>query len=142
VGRKKEIIATSGGKKIGPAGIEGKFVGDALIEHVVLYGDERKYLTALITLNEEKVSELASAAELVPLSYQDMIASEAVRGRVQAQIDAVNAELAPYETIKRFFLCPGHLSVEAGHLTPSLKLRRAKVWEDFAPQLDALYQRP
>lgn len=139
VGRKKEIIATSGGKKIGPAGIEAKFVGDPWVEHVTLYGNERKYLVALITLQEPTVRAWAKERGLATDSWETLLARDEVRDLVQSRVDAVNADLAKYETIKKFHLHPGHLTVEAGHLTPTLKLRRKKVWEDFEAAFEALY---
>jgi long-chain acyl-CoA synthetase len=138
-GRKKEIIVTSGGKNIGPAGIEMRFAGKPLIEHVVLYGNERKYLVALITLIEPAVRQWADAEGLAYASYAEILGKRELRARVQAIVDEVNAELASYETIKSFHLHPGHLSVDAGFLTPSLKLRRHKVWDAFAGVLDGLY---
>ncbi len=59
---------------------------------------------------------------------------------VEKIVDQVNGDLASYETIKKFHLHPGHLSVEAGHITPSLKLRRSQVWKDFWEEFEALYQ--
>ena len=138
-GRKKEIIATSGGKKIGPAGVEAQFVGQPLIEHIVLYGDEHKYLTALITLDEQALRDLAARRGLLYPEYGQLASCPAVHDEVQRLVDQVNARLASYETIKRFYIHPGHLTVDAGHLTPSLKLRRKRVWEDFRLQYEALY---
>ena len=140
IGRKKEIIVTSGGKNIGPAGIEAHFVGDPFLEHVVLFGDERKYLTALITLAEPAVTDFARKKGLKFSHPEEVVGSEEIRALVQERVDRVNAQLASYETIKKFHLHPGHLSVDEGHLTPSLKLRRAKVWESFRDQFEALYQ--
>ena len=139
-GRKKEIIATSGGKKIGPAGIEVLFAPNPMIEHVVVYGDERKYLTALVTLSGPVLAAWAAENGKQGHTHGDLVASDEVRGLVQAAVDQVNAQLASYETIKKHYLHPGHLSVDAGQLTPSLKLRRKNVWEDFGPQFDAMYE--
>ena len=138
-GRKKEIIVTSGGKNIGPAGIEAMFVGQPLVEHVALYGDEHKYLVALLTLNELVTGALARELEIQGATHADLVRHPAVVERVQRIVDAVNSGLASYETIKKFHLHPGHLSVDAGHVTPSLKLRRAQVWKDFRDELEALY---
>jgi long-chain acyl-CoA synthetase len=124
-GRKKEIIVTSGGKKIGPAGIEARFVGRPYIEHVVLYGDEHKYLTAMITLDPARIPDGTDRAD--------------VEASVRESVDAVNATLASFETIKKFFVHDGRLSVEAGHLTSSLKLRRKHVWAAFEDRFEAMY---
>jgi long-chain acyl-CoA synthetase len=138
-GRKKEIIATSGGKKIGPAGVEAQFVGQPLIEHIVLYGNERKYLTALVTLNEAAVRDFAQRRRMLYPDYAELATSPEVHAEVQRLVDEVNANLASYETIKKFYVHPGHLTVNDGHLTPSLKLRRKQVWHDFEAQYEALY---
>ena len=138
-GRKKEIIVTSGGKNIGPAGIEARFVGNPYIEHVVLYGDEKKYLTALITPNEPALLAFAAQRGIPHTGLVDLVAIPEVHALIQDQVDQVNSELASYETIKKFLLHPGHLTVDAGQITPSLKLRRAKVWETFGQKLEALY---
>jgi long-chain acyl-CoA synthetase len=138
LGRKKEIIVTSGGKNISPGGIEARFAGRPFVEHVVLYGNERKYLVALITLDEPQIRAYAER-EGIEGSHAELVQHPGIRALVQHQVDAVNAELASYETIKSFYLYEGHLSVEAGQLTPSLKLRRARVWEDFGDRLEVLY---
>jgi len=138
-GRKKEIIVTAGGKNVSPAGIEARFAGRPLIEHVVLYGDERKYLVALITLDELQVRAYAAQMKIEG-TFAELTRDPRVVALVQDQVDAVNRELASYETIKRFEILEGHLSVEAGHLTPSLKLRRARVWVDYRASFDGLYE--
>jgi len=138
-GRKKEIIATSGGKKIGPAGIEARFAGRPCLEHVVLYGDERKYLTALVTLDELATEAWAAQRGVEAADHAARVAHPEVRALVQSLVDEVNGQLAPYETVKRIRIHDGHLSVAAGQLTPSLKVRRRRVWQDFGEALDALY---
>ena len=142
VGRKKEIIVTAAGKNIAPAGIESRFVGDALVEHVVLYGDEHKYLVAVLVPNELGVRAWARDRGVGSAStpYEQLLERPEVSALLQSRVDAVNAQLASYETIKRYHVHAGHLSVEAGHLTPSLKLRRKRVWEAFATELEGLYQ--
>jgi long-chain acyl-CoA synthetase len=139
-GRKKEIIATSGGKKIGPAGIEAMFAGDPYIDHAVLYGNERKYLVALITLNEAAIRQYADRNGLRHEGFAELVDTPEIRELVRGQVGQVNEQLASYETIKRFHIHDAPLSIEAGHLTPSLKLRRQKVWEQFGARLEALYR--
>ena len=140
IGRKKEIIVTAAGKNIAPAGIESRFVGDPFIEHVVVYGDEHKYLVALLVPHEANLRAWARDQRLTPTSWAALLATPTVTSLLQRRVDAVNADLPSYETIKAFHVHPGHLSVEAGHLTPSLKLRRRKVWEAFATELEGLYR--
>jgi long-chain acyl-CoA synthetase len=138
-GRKKEIIVTSGGKNISPAGIEAMFAGKPLIENVVVYGNEHKYLVALVTIEELQLGALAKQQGLEG-DYATLTQLPQIRALVQAQIDAVNQELASYETIKRFAILDRHLSIEAGQLTPSLKLRRKQVWTDYVELFEGLYR--
>jgi len=139
-GRKKEIIVTAAGKNIGPGGIEAMFAGNAFIEQVALYGNEKKYLVALITLNELVLNAWAKQKGLDFPDYPALVKSPEVRAIVQGAVDDVNSRLASYETIKTFDIYEGHFSVDAGHITPSMKLRRNRVWENFKDRFEALYQ--
>lgn len=139
-GRKKEIIVTAAGKNIGPGGIEALFAGNAFIEQVAVYGDEKKYLVALITLNELVANAWAKQKGLDFPDYATLVHSPEVRAIVQAAVDDVNSRLASFETIKKFDIYEGHFSVEAGHITPSMKLRRNRVWEEFKDRFEAQYR--
>jgi len=138
-GRKKEIIVTSGGKNIAPNFIESLFKDDTYIEHIVLYGSEHKYLTALVTLKENNIMNYAKAMHLPHQHYSELVNLPQIRALVQKSIEEVNKSLASFETIKSFFIHDGHLTVEGGFLTPSLKLRRNRVWEIFKDRLEILY---
>ncbi|MBF0518616.1 MAG: long-chain fatty acid--CoA ligase [Nitrospirae bacterium] len=139
-GRKKEIIVTSGGKNISPQLIEAQFKDDPLIEHIVLYGNERKYITALITLKEAAVKSYANSSVIVFSNYYELINHISIRETVQKSIDRVNRNLASFETIKKFYIHSGHLTVSEGFLTPSLKLKRNRVCDTFKKLLDSLYE--
>ena len=138
-GRKKEIIVTAGGKNIGPGGIEAMFAGNPFIEQVALYGSEKKYLVAFIALNEVVLNAWAKQQNLDYSDYTALVQSPEVHALVQNAVDDVNGRLASYESIKKFAIYEGHFSIEAGHITPSLKLRRNRVWEDFRDRFEALY---
>jgi long-chain acyl-CoA synthetase len=118
VDRKKDILVTAGGKNVPPANIEARFVGDPVIERIVVYGDARPYLVA--------------AVWTLPGADADAAA-------VKARIDAVNADLASFETIKKFWIADAPLSVEDGTLTTSLKLKRKAVYERWRDRFEALY---
>jgi long-chain acyl-CoA synthetase len=126
VDRKKDILVTSAGKNVPPANIELRFADDPLIAHVVVYGDGKKYLVAGVWLDPAQAA--AAAAQ-----------GEDVEARVQRRVDAVNAQLASYETVKRWAVMSPALTVDAGWLTPSLKVRRKKVYEAFRGAFEALY---
>jgi long-chain acyl-CoA synthetase len=134
VDRKKDILVTAGGKNVPPANIEQRFADDPFVAHVVVFGDARKYLVAGVWLNDAAVdAHLASSG--VNAGARD----EAVRALVQQRIDKVNAGLASYETIKRFAVFGKPLTIDGGMLTPTLKVRRKKVYEAFGAELEALY---
>jgi long-chain acyl-CoA synthetase len=120
VDRKKDILVTAGGKNVPPANIEARFAGDPVIERVVVYGEGKPYLVA--------------AVWTVP-----GVPAEERAALVQARIDAVNAELARFETIKKHWIADAPLSVEDGTLTTSLKLRRKVVYERWRDRFEALY---
>ena len=115
VDRKKDILVTTGGKNVPPANIEARFADDPVIERCVVYGDARPYLVAAVWVAPGREAE------------------------VEARIAAVNAGLARYETIKKWFVAAEPLTVEAGTLTSSLKLRRKAVYERLRDRFEALY---
>lgn len=136
IGRKKEILVTAGGKNVAPANIEQRFAADPLFAQVVLYGDGKRYLVAGVW-----PEPTAAAAWLVERGVGPDGAEASLTAELGRRIEAVNADLASYETIKAFkvfFERP--LSVEAGHLTTTLKLRRAQIAADFGADLEGLYR--
>jgi long-chain acyl-CoA synthetase len=137
-GRKKELIALAGGKKVAPLAIEARLVEDPWIAHAMCYGEGRKFLSALICLRTTLVAEWARAQGIV-CAPADLAAHPAVVARVQALVDRVNADVASPERIRRFHLLGRELSSREGELTETLKVRRPVVAERFRPQLEALY---
>jgi long-chain acyl-CoA synthetase len=137
IGRKKEILVTSGGKNIPPANIELRFKDQPLIAQVMVYGDGKKFLTALVDVNDEvalaRLRGVEASSDLPPRQRPE------VRRWIQEAVDAVNADLASYETIKAFYIPPEPLTVEANMLTPTLKLKRDVIVRRYREQLDALY---
>ena len=128
--RKKDIIITAGGKNVAPQNIENLLKRDPLISQAVVIGDRRKYLTALITLDpDDAPSELLSAP----------VDDPAMRARVEATVDKVNAGLARYEQIKKFAVLPRDLTLEDDELTPTLKVKRRNVAAHFSGEIEALY---
>lgn len=136
--RMKSLLVTAGGKNIAPSPIEAALTRSPLIEQAVVVGDGRPYLSALLVPDEGAV--LAWAAEALPdLPTDDLWSSDALRERLQTEVDAVNGGLERYETIKRFALQREPLSIESDELTPTLKLRRAVVARRRQAAIDALY---
>ncbi len=134
VDRKKDILVTAGGKNVPPANIEVRFQNDPFIQHVVVYGDAKRFLVAGVWLNEAAVQ-----AQLKSSGVTNGAEAEARRALVQRKIDEVNAQLASYETIKKFAVIDTPLTVEGGLLTSTLKVRRKQVYQAFGAQLEALY---
>ncbi len=138
-GRKKELIITSSGKNIGPANIETALKESRWISEAVVFGDNRPYLVALLALDPDEAPKLAErlgiAADLAA-----MAADQRVRAELQAAVDDANTHFARIEQIKRFAILDRDLTQEAGELTPTLKLKRAVVYEEFADALAGLYE--
>jgi long-chain acyl-CoA synthetase len=138
--RKKDLIKTSGGKYIAPQAIEGALkTTSELVSQVVVIGDRRKYVSVLLTVSEEPAKKVAAAAGQPAGTYAEAAASKAVRERVQGAIDALNATLPQYETIKRFTILPRDFSQETGELTPTLKVKRKFCTQKYKAQIDAMY---
>jgi long-chain acyl-CoA synthetase len=135
VDRKKEILVTAGGKNVPPANIERHFAADPLFEHVVVYGDGKKFLTAGVWLHEPEIVQRLDASGRSAAEREQLRQS-----LVQRAIDAANAKLARFEQIKRFRIMERPLTVEAGLLTSTLKLRRKKIYEAFEADYEELYR--
>ena len=136
-GRKKEIIITAGGKNIAPKNIEASLKDDELIAEAVVIGDRRKYLTALLSLDPEALERFAAARGIDPGRVRE---SRELQQALQAAVDATNARFARVEHVRRFAVLPGLLTVEAGELTPTLKVKRRVVHERYAELIESLYE--
>ena len=137
--RKKELLITSGGKNIAPQYLEGKLKQIAAVSQAVAVGDRRPYVVALLTLDPARLAAEAEKAGS-PARTPDEAASCAVfQAYVEKQVEAVNATLARYESVKRFTLLARELSVDAGELTPTLKLKRRVIAEKHKDAIERLY---
>ena len=138
--RKKDLIKTSGGKYIAPQSIEGKLKATCpYISQVIVHGDRRNFVTALVTLDEESTMKWATAQGLNGKSYGEVVVLPEVKALISPYIDEVNKSLAKYESVKQFAILPKDLTVDAGELTPSLKVKRKVVEKKYATTLDAMY---
>lgn len=138
-GRKKELIALSGGKKIAPLAIEARLVEDPWIAQAMCYGEGRKFLSALLCLRTPMVAAWARA-QGIACAPAELASHPAVLARIQAHLDRINADVACPEQIKRFHVVDRELSSQDGELTETMKVRRPVVAERFRTQLEALYQ--
>jgi long-chain acyl-CoA synthetase len=123
-GRKKEIIITAGGKNIAPKNIEAAIKESPLVGEAVVIGDRRKFLTALVTIEETAAKE---------------VGERELREAVQTQIDLVNKSLARVEQVKKFAILPKPFGIETGELTPTMKIKRKVVAEMYSREIEAMY---
>lgn len=135
-GRKKEIMKTSGGKMVAPVHIEEELKTAPMISQVCLVGDGKKFISALVTLTESKMAELAKVSG--SLSGTTITKPEVVR-EVQAWVDRVNQGLASYEQIKKFAILSKEFSIEGGEMTPTLKMKRNVIETKYQAIIDSFY---
>jgi long-chain acyl-CoA synthetase len=139
VDRKKNIIISAGGKNIAPQGIENLVKEDPFISQCVLIGDRRPYLVALLTLDNDEAAKLAERLGIRVRDLESLSQDPAVLGYVGQVVDKVNGQLGRVEQIRRFRLLPRDLSLEAGEMTPTLKVRRQVVERTYAALIEELY---
>ncbi len=137
--RKKELLITSGGKNIAPQYLEGRLKQIACVSQAVALGDRRPYVVALLTLDPARVVAESARAGSPARTPEQAAACPLFRAHVERQVEALNATLARYETVKRFALLPRELSVESGELTPTLKLKRRVILERHRETIERLY---
>lgn len=135
--RKKDIIITSGGKNIAPQELENRLKQHPLISNVMLHGDKRHYLTALITLDEEEVRLMLGTEAQNPNTWPD---NPQIKETIHKAVEAFNKTVAPYETIKKYQILGEDFSIDKGELTPTLKLKRKALTQKYWEILDAFYQ--
>jgi long-chain acyl-CoA synthetase len=139
-GRIKDLFKTSGGKYIAPSAIESKFKAICpYASQFMVFGNERNYCVALVTLDEEGLEGWAQENGMGGTSYTDLVRSDKVRDMVQGYVDELNGRLNRWETIKKWDLLDHDLSVESGELTPSMKVKRNVVEGNYQEQIDAMY---
>lgn len=138
-GRRKEILVTSSGKNVSPGPLEDRVRAHPLVAQCVVVGDGRPYVAALVSLDGEMLPGWAAARGLGDLDLKTAREHPAVQQALQEAIDAANTSVSRAESIRRFTVLDDDLTEAAGHLTPSMKLRRAAVTRDFADRIEALY---
>lgn len=142
-GRKKELIVTAGGKNVYPAHLEEGVRSHVLVGQVVVVGENRPFVGALVFPDHETVPAWAERSGFGELSVEqvlaDQTAAEALQAEIQQVVDQTNEEVSRAESIRAFRLLGTELDEGSGHLTPSLKLIRSKVVKDFADQVEDLY---
>jgi len=139
VDRKKDIIITSGGKNISPSEIENQLKFSPYVTDAVVIGDRRKYLTCLVMIDNETVSQFAQENNVPFSDFKSLCATAEVQSLVKSEIERINLSLAQAETLKKFRLIDKQLTVEDDELTASMKLKRNIVNEKYADLIDQMY---
>ena len=140
VDRKKDLIVTAGGKNVAPQPIESHIKQSPYVDAAVLVGDRRPYIVALVAPAFEELERWARANRIDFAGHDDLVANPDVEQLYQNVVDGVNASLARYEQIKRVAVLPRALTIEDGHLTPTLKVKRRVVESQFGDVLERLYR--
>jgi len=138
-GRKKEMIVSSNGKKIYPARIENLFKMEPLVNQLLLIGDKKPYVTALLTLNMAHVQHMKNMEGTERMLPAQVAIAEPVQKAVKEAVGRVNRQLADFERIRRFKVLDRDFSIEHGELTPTMKVRRARVLENHRELVNELY---
>lgn len=138
-GRKKDIFITAAGKNIAPAFLENKLKASPYINDAVLVGDGKNYLTALIMLDEDSISEWAQTHKLPFTTYADLTQHSQIVNLIEIEIENVNKTLARAEGIKKFRILPKRLHQEDGDVTPTLKVKRASIMRTYKALIEEMY---
>ncbi len=137
--RKKELMKTSGGKYIAPQPVESKLKADGLVEHAALIGDNKKFVSVLISPNFKALEEWGQKNGVSVGDHSKLASDPKVQKLYEGIIAKVNGSLAHYESIKKVTVVPDEWSVEEGELTPSLKLKRRIIVDKYKNQIDKMY---
>jgi len=137
--RKKDLIITAGGKNIAPARIEGVLKTSRFVSQAMAYGDRRKFLVALLTLDLDQVEAWAVTHGVSFDRRDNLVTDPRVRQLIDAEVADANRRLASFESVKKVAILPGDFTVESGELTPTLKLKRKVVTERHRDTLESLY---
>lgn len=142
-GRKKEIIVTAGGKNVAPAALEDPIRANPIVAQVVVVGDQKPFISALVTLDPEMLPTwLENNGRPATLSLGQAAQDPAVRAEVQRAIDRANAGVSRAESIRKFAILDTEWTEASGHLTPKMSIKRNVIMTDFADQVAELYSVP
>jgi len=137
--RKKNLIVTSGGKNVAPQPIEGALSNSPFIEQVLLIGDKRNFISALIVPNFENLKEWANKQSIYYGSPEELIELQEVNDLIQSEIGQRMENFARFEQVKKFRLLPKEFTIQNGNLTPTLKIKRQKVENGYRELIESMY---
>jgi long-chain acyl-CoA synthetase len=139
--RKKDLVKTSGGKYIAPSRIEGMFKAICpYTSQAMVVGQARNFVTMLVSLDEDAIKSWAAGGPLADRGYAEIVAAPETERMVASYVKQLNEKLNRWETIKKFAILPRDLTIEAGEMTPSMKIKRRSVEANFAKQIDKMYE--
>lgn len=138
--RKKEMFKTSGGKYVAPTLLENKFKQSRFIEQIMVIGEGEKMPAALIQINSDFVKEWSKRHDIEYKSNEDIISNSQLLERIQEEIDIANANFGKWEQIKRFEITPDEWSIDTGHLTPTMKMKRKVIKEMYKDLIEKIYR--
>ncbi|AMG84894.1 MULTISPECIES: long-chain fatty acid--CoA ligase [unclassified Microbacterium] len=142
-GRKKEIIVTAGGKNVAPAALEDPIRANPIVGQVVVVGDQRPFISALVTLDPEMLPTwLANNGLDEKMTLAEASTNPQVRAEVQRAVDAANERVSRAESIRKFTILDSEWTEASGHLTPKLSIKRTIIMNDFADEISAIYDEP
>ncbi|WP_405921732.1 AMP-dependent synthetase/ligase [Streptomyces sp. NBC_00122] len=141
-GRKKDLIITSGGKNVAPAPLEDWLRAHPLVGQCMVVGDNRPYVTALITLEPDGLLHWRQMHKKLGVPIYELVRDEELLADLQRAVDEANQLVSRAESIRRFAVIPGGFTEARGHMTPSMKLRRGAIARDYRDRIDELYRGP
>ncbi|WMX44208.1 long-chain fatty acid--CoA ligase [Streptomyces roseicoloratus] len=139
-GRKKEILVTSGGKSVSPAGLEERVRAHPLVAQCIVVGNDRPYVAALVTLDQEAVEHWLAMQNRPPLPPAELVHDATLETEIRRAVVAANTRVSQAESIRTFRILAHPFSEEHGLLTPSLKLKRKAIEQAYAAEVEALYR--
>jgi long-chain acyl-CoA synthetase len=138
--RKKDLIVTSGGKNVAPQRVEKIMETSRYIHQVVVYGEKKKYLTGVVTLDKGQVEEWATKQGIPSSSWEELCGHPKVQELIDHEVAEKNKLLSSFETLKKVLIEPEEFSIASGEMTASLKVKRSVVTEKYQERLEALYE--
>jgi long-chain acyl-CoA synthetase len=140
VGRKKDILITTGGKNISPTNLENLLERHPLVGHACVVGDGRPYLCALMVLDPDEAPQWAAARSMEPTALHALASDPSVLAEIERSVEEVNRQVSRPEAIRRFRLLPAQWTVEGGEITPTHKVKRSAVTDAYADVIDEMYR--
>jgi long-chain acyl-CoA synthetase len=139
VGRKKELIVTAGGKNVSPAPLENALMEHPVVSQAVAVGDGQRFVAALVLLDPDEAAQWAKAHDIDATELTELASNPALRQAIEEHINDINNRFSRVEQIKEFCLLDAEWTPDSDELTPTMKVKRAAVYEKYADQIDDMY---